>query len=236
MATTWFDILPSAVRVLGVSLVERIERERCLGKTIYPGSENIFRALELTPPERLCLVVCGQDPYHSKGQANGLAFSVNPGVKLPPSLRNIFNELVEDIGCPYPDSGDLTAWAEQGVLLLNTSLTVEEGMPNSHSGWGWHDFTKAVFQAALELPQPVVFLLWGKNAQEFVVDLDIDKYPNKKVLLSSHPSPFSARRVCGNVPAFVGSRPFSSVNMLLTEMKSAPVDWKLTRDTFGVDE
>lgn len=223
----WFDILTEDVVALGRELAGKAEEERAAGKVVYPPQNCIFKALELTSPEIVRLVVCGQDPFHGAGQANGLAFSVNPGVKLPPSLRNIFTELVEDIGCAWPENGDLTPWAEQGVLLLNTSLTVEEGRPNSHSDWGWHDFTKAVFQAVLELPQPVVFLLWGKNAQEFATDMNIDNFPNKKILISSHPSPFSARRASGNIPAFIGSQPFSKANDFLVEMGSAPIDWSL---------
>lgn len=227
MGKSWISILPVGIGRLAKALTERAAWERCLGRVIYPGQEDIFKALEVTSPERVKVVIVGQDPYHGTGQANGLAFSVNPGVKLPPSLRNIFYELVEDIGCPYPENGDLTAWAEQGVLLLNTCLTVEEGKPNSHVDWGWHEVTKVVFRAALELPQPVVFILWGKNAQDFVSGLDIERYPNKKVLMSTHPSPFSARRACGKVPAFIGSRPFSKANALLHEMGGEPIDWKL---------
>ena len=225
---TWFDLLPRDVVELGERLAAKAAEERALGKVIFPAQENIFRALELCPPESLCCVVCGQDPFHGKGQANGLAFSVNPGVKLPPSLRNIYGELVDDIGCSWPKDGDLTAWAEQGVLLLNTCLTVEKGQPNSHSGWGWQEFTRAVFETALGLPQPVVFVLWGKNAQAFMAGLDIENYPNKKVLVSTHPSPFAARRASGNAPAFVGSKPFSKANRLLEEMGSAPIDWRVS--------
>lgn len=227
MKKSWFEVLPAGIVGIAKALTERAAQGRCMGRVIYPAQEDIFRALKVTAPERVKVVIVGQDPYHGAGQANGLAFSVNPGVKLPPSLRNIFNELVEDIGCPYPESGVLSAWAEQGVLLLNTSLTVEEGRPNSHIDWGWHEFTKGVFRAALELPQPVVFLLWGKNAQAFVAELDFEKYSNKKVLMSTHPSPFSARKACGNVPAFIGSKPFSKANALLKEMGSEPIRWEL---------
>lgn len=227
MFGSWTSVLPEDVIRSGSALAARAAAERASGSIIYPDQDSIFRALQLTAPENLKVCIVGQDPYHGPGQANGLAFSVNPGAKLPPSLRNIFNELIADIGCSFPSNGDLTAWAKQGVLLLNTSLTVKEHCPNSHSDWGWHEFTGAVFRAALDLPQPVVFLLWGKNAQEFVSGLDIEKYPNKKVLLSTHPSPFSARRSCGNVPAFIGSKPFSNADLLLAEMGSLPVDWVL---------
>lgn len=227
MIGAWTNILPVEAITLAESLVNRAEEERKLGKIIYPKQDCIFRALELTSPESLKVCIIGQDPYHGPGQANGLAFSVNHGVTLPPSLRNIFNELTADIGCPYPGNGDLSAWAERGVLLLNTGLTVEEKHPNSHVNWGWHDFTQAVFRTILDLPQPIVFLLWGRNAQEFVSDLDFSKYPNKKVLMSTHPSPFSARRSSRIAPAFIGSKPFSKTNFLLVEMGCSPVVWQL---------
>lgn len=226
MFGSWNDILPNETACTGLRLAEWARAER-VHNTIYPDQDDIFKALQLTPPDKLKVCIVGQDPYHGPGQANGLAFSVNPGVKFPPSLRNIFNELVSDIGCPYPETGDLTAWAKQGVLLLNTSLTVEEGSPNSHIGWGWHEFTKAVFLATLKLPQPMVFILWGKNAQEFVSDMDFQNHPNKLVLMSTHPSPFSARRSCGSVPAFIGSKPFSAANTFLQEMGVNPVSWDI---------
>ena len=225
MGNGWFEILSGDIVSLGKSLSERASLERGQGKIIYPGQGEIFRALELTPPEALRVCIVGQDPYHGAGQANGLAFSVNSGVRFPPSLRNIFGELVADVGCECPACGDLSPWAEQGVLLLNTSLTVEEGKPNSHSDWGWSNFTRAVFQTALELPQPVVFLLWGRNAQMFVEGLSIESHPNKKVLMSTHPSPLSARRASCGVESFVGSRPFSRTNELLLSMGSEKIDW-----------
>lgn len=182
----------------------------------------------------------GQDPYHTPGQANGLAFSIAPGNPLQPSLKNVFNELCEDIKCPYPKNGDLTAWAERGVLLLNTSLTVYEHQPNSHVNWGWRNFTKAVLQSATKLPQPVVFMLWGANAQDLLKDLIScaavyeeggqivrENLIHKAYLLSSHPSPFSAGKLCRKAPSFKGSRPFSKANQLLTNMGGEPVDWTL---------
>ena len=224
---TWFDVLPDDIAERGKALALRAAEERESGTVIYPAQSEIFRALELTPVEQLKVLVIGQDPYHGPGQANGLAFSVNSGVKLPPSLRNIFGELVDDVGCSWPVCGDLTPWAEQGVLLLNTSLTVEEGLPNSHCDWGWHEFTRSIFQVALRLPQPVVFILWGKNAQTFAAGIDFEKYPNKRVLMSTHPSPFSARKASGGMQAFMRSRPFSNANRLLQEMGSVPIDWKV---------
>lgn len=227
MSTRWSEILPEETMLLGDQLAARAEQERGLGKTIYPPQNKIFSALSLTTPDNLKICIVGQDPYHGPGQANGLAFSVNPGVTPPPSLRNIFDELTRDIGCAYPTSGDLTPWTQQGVLLLNTSLTVYEHQPNSHADWGWHDFTKSVFKTALFLPQPIVFILWGAKAQQFVADLDITKYPNKRVMVSTHPSPFSANRGSYTCPSFIGSRPFTSANNQLITMGSTPIDWRL---------
>lgn len=132
----WSDVIPQDVQALGAELAKRAACEREAGRTIYPPQEQIFRALELTTPEKVKVCLVGQDPYHEAGQANGLCFSVNRGVLFPPSLKNIFKELVSDIGCPYPKSGDLTHWAEQGVLMLNTVLTVQDGTANSHRNWG----------------------------------------------------------------------------------------------------
>lgn len=226
MFGSWNVILPEETVRLGLKLAERARTERQC-RNIYPDQDAIFNALRLTAPDKLKVCIVGQDPFHGPGQANGLAFSVNPDIKFPPSLRNIFNELVSDIGCAYPETGNLTPWAEQGVLLLNTSLTVEEGRPNSHISWGWHEFAKAIFLSILELPQPVVFILWGKNAQDFVSDLDFRNHPNKKVIMSTHPSPFSARRSCGSVSSFIGSKPFSTANTFLREMGVSPVVWEI---------
>lgn len=186
--------------------------ERDNGKILYPPQEQIFRALQLTTPEdvRVCLV--GQDPYHTPGQANGLAFSIAPGNPLQPSLVNIFKELEEDVGVKRP---------ENGVLLLNTSLTVYEHQANSCVRWGWDRFTKSVLQAATKLPQPVVFLLWGSNAQDLISCAAVyedgghivkENLIKKAYVLSSHPSPFSATRPCRGTPAFRGSKPFSTAN------------------------
>lgn len=136
----WSDIIPQDVQALGAELAKRAACEREAGRTIYPPQEQIFRALELTTPEKVKVCLVGQDPYHEAGQANGLCFSVNRGVLFPPSLKNVFKELVSDIGCPYPKSGDLTHWAEQGVLMLNTVLTVQDGTANSHRNWGVAEF------------------------------------------------------------------------------------------------
>lgn len=195
--------------------------------------------MELTPPDNVKVCLVGQDPYHTPGQANGLAFSISPGHPLQPSLKNIFNELCDDIGCAYPKTGDLTPWAKKGVLLLNTSLTVYAHQPNSHLGWRWSEFTKNILRAATRLPQPVVFILWGANAQDLLKSLIscaaiypdnktvVENLIKKAYLLSSHPSPFSASKSCRKTPPFKGSKPFSSANILLQKFGSEPIDWSL---------
>ena len=202
------------------------------GAAVFP--ERIFRALELTPPEDVRAVILGQDPYPTPGHANGLCFSVNPDVSpLPRSLGNIFREYTADLGYPTPSCGDLTPWASRGVLLLNAVLTVDAGHPNSHRKLGWHAVTDAVLRTCLELPQPVVFLLWGREAQSayqrtaasMTEPSDGEAVPlDKYALRSSHPSPLGASKPCGDSPAFLGSRPFSGANRLLG---TAAVDWRL---------
>lgn len=214
----WFDILPYIVSHPALELAEAVYS---LNATVYPPAEQVFSALYLTPPEKVKAVILGQDPYHGHGQANGLAFSVSPGVPFPPSLRNIFAELERDISCvPPANNGDLTAWAKQGVLLLNTSLTVEEGKPGSHAKFGWQKFTKGIITACSELPQPIVFILWGAHAQE--LGAAVEEGPTKKKLTAPHPSPLSAYR------GFFGSKPFSKTNELLMEMGVDPIDWTLS--------
>lgn len=223
----WPAVLSDDVIDIADELEYRTSYEREQGKTIFPPQNQILRALQLTPPEKVKVVIVGQDPYHGAGQANGLAFSVNPGVPFPPSLRNIFKELQSDLGYPIPKSGDLTPWAEQGVLLLNTVLTVEEGKANSHKDWGWQIFVLEVFKACVKLPQPIVFLLWGGQARAFCAGLQLSKLENKACLFSSHPSPLGASNGSRAVPAFLGSRPFSQTNALLRRMGAEPVDWSL---------
>lgn len=178
--------------------------------TVYPPREQLFTALRLTPPERTRCVILGQDPYHEPNQAMGLAFSVPDGTPLPPSLRNIYKELESDLGV-VRTGGDLTDWAQQGVLLLNAALSVEQGRANSHASFGWQKLTDAVILAAASLPQKPVFVLWGGYAGKKAALLP----PDTPVLLSAHPSPLSAYR------GFFGSRPFSRVNALLSE----PIRW-----------
>lgn len=156
--TSWRTYMKPDTISLAEQLAAKAQAERDRGATVYPPQDMIFRALQLTPPDAVRVVVIGQDPYHNPGEANGLAFSMSPGIKVPPSLRNIFKELQSYIGCDIPDSGDLTQWAERGVLLLNTSLTVEENKPASHSKWGWQSVIAEVLRVCVEdLPQPIFF-------------------------------------------------------------------------------
>lgn len=185
---------------------------------VYPPREQLFTAFRLTPPERVRVVIFGQDPYHEPGQAHGLAFSVQPGVKVPPSLVNIYKELEADLGVmPKPD-GDLTQWAEQGVFLLNTVLTVERGKANSHKTLGWQAFTDRVTESLAALPQPIAFVLWGAQAQKKAAVAAASPYP-RLILQGPHPSPLSAYR------GFFGSRPFSRINAFLREHGEAEIRW-----------
>lgn len=199
-------------------IVAFLKAERMAGKTIYPPGSLIFNAFNKTPFDRVKVVLLGQDPYHGPHQAHGLSFSVQKGVAPPPSLINIFQELHNDVGVPVPDTGDLTPWAEQGVLLLNASLTVRAGEPMSHAKIGWADFTDAVIKKVSDEKENVVFLLWGKFAQEKQVLIDETKH---LVLKAAHPSPFSADR------GFFGCKHFSKTNKYLVKHGIDPIDWKL---------
>lgn len=198
-------------------LREFVDRERRTHE-VFPPEDEVFAALELTPYERVKVMILGQDPYHGPGQAHGLAFSVRPGVAPPPSLRNLLRELKDDAGCPVPTNGDLIPWARQGVLLLNAVLTVRSGQPNSHKGKGWETFTDAVIRAVDARPEPVVFVLWGGYAGKKEALIDTRRHT---VLKSAHPSPLSARR------GFFGSRPFTKTNAALEQSGQAPIDWCL---------
>ncbi len=187
---------------------------------IYPPSGREFFAFSCTPPERVRVVILGQDPYHEPGQAMGLSFSVQEGTPFPPSLRNIFRERFSDVGLPTPGSGDLTPWAKQGVLLLNTVLTVERGKANSHALWGWQRFTDATCAQLAQLPQPIAFVLWGAQAQQKAPLFAASDAP-RLVLSAPHPSPLSAYR------GFFGSKPFSKVNAFLQSHGEPPIDWSL---------
>lgn len=186
--------------------------------TIYPRGNNIFNAFNSTPFESVKAVILGQDPYHGAHQAHGLSFSVQEGIPLPPSLQNIFKELVDDIGCPFPKNGDLTRWAAQGVLLLNTLLTVRSGEPFSHKDRGWERFTDQVIRILSARREHIVFILWGAPAGKKASLIDETKHC---IIRSPHPSPLSSYR------GFFGSKPFSRTNAYLTAHKIAPIDWRL---------
>lgn len=187
-------------------------------RTVYPDKYDIFNALHFTPYTKVRVVILGQDPYHGPGQAHGLSFSVKQGIPIPPSLKNIFSELHNDLGCYIPNNGDLTKWAQQGVLLLNTVLTVRQGAANSHHGLGWETFTDRVIQVLNQREKPVVFILWGAHAQAKQQSIDSDRH---FIIKSPHPSPLSANR------GFFGSRPFSQTNAFLRQIGSSQIDWQI---------
>lgn len=200
------------------NIVAFLKTEKAQGKIIYPPGSLIFNAFTKTPFNKLKIVLLGQDPYHGKGQAMGLSFSVPKGVRPPPSLINIFKELYDDVGVPISSSGDLTSWAEQGVLLLNAALTVRANEPNSHSKIGWHQFTDAVIKKISEEKEGIVFLLWGAFAHQKQELIDQNKH---HVLKAAHPSPYSADK------GFFGCRHFSKANEFLVKQKQAPINWKI---------
>jgi uracil-DNA glycosylase len=192
--------------------------EAAAGKRIHPEEGAHFRALDLTPLDGVRVVILGQDPYHGPGQAHGLAFSVPPGVRVPPSLANVYRELEADLGIPPAPHGSLEPWARQGVLLLNAVLTVEEGRAASHRGRGWERLTDAVVARVASLPRPVVFMLWGSHAQKKAAFVDRVRH---LVLTAPHPSPLSAHT------GFLGCRHFSKANAFLAGQGEAPIDWRL---------
>jgi uracil-DNA glycosylase len=201
----------------GTALTTFLEARRAQGAIIFPPEP--LRALQLTPPDRVRVVVLGQDPYHGPGQAEGLAFSVAPGVKPPPSLRNIFQELQRDLGLPAPANGSLVRWAEQGVLLLNTCLTVEDGQPASHARRGWEALTDRIIERCSASGQPKAFLLWGAHAQKKADLIDAGRH---RLFFANHPSPLSARR--GALP-FIGCSHFSQANAWLERQGARPIAW-----------
>jgi uracil-DNA glycosylase len=200
------------------SALNFVKQERSHGKVIYPAQADIFNALKFTPFDQVKVVILGQDPYHGPNQAHGLCFSVKPGVPAPPSLQNIFKELHNDLGVPIPKQGNLEKWARQGVLLLNTSLTVEASKPQSHANIGWEKFTDKVIQTLNDKKQGLIFLLWGSPAQKKGHMIDLTKH---YILKAPHPSPLSAHR------GFLGCKHFSKVNELLNKMGKEIIDWSL---------
>jgi uracil-DNA glycosylase len=200
------------------SLKHFLQEERQAGKVIFPKGSEYFRALDLTPLGQVKVVILGQDPYHGEGQAHGLCFSVRPGVRIPPSLVNIYQELKDDLGIPPARHGYLEYWARQGVLLLNSVLTVERSLAASHQGKGWEKFTDAVIARVNEQESPAVFMLWGSYAQRKAAFVDTRKH---LVLKAPHPSPLSAHN------GFFGSRHFSKANQFLISNGMEPIDWQL---------
>ena len=215
--TTWNEILAEEMQKDYYQELQAFVQKRRAEVRVFPEEKNVFNALELTPFESVKVVILGQDPYHGFGQAHGLSFSVQKGTPLPPSLKNIYKELQEDIGGELPTEGDLTHWAKQGVLLLNTVLTVEEGNANSHKGMGWERLTNRLIESLNELNHPVIFILWGKPAQD---KEKLITNPNHVLLKAPHPSPLSAYR------GFFGSKPFSRVNDILIQQGQTPICWK----------
>lgn len=187
-------------------------------KTIYPNMYDIFNALHYTEYKDVKVVILGQDPYHGPNQAHGLSFSVKPGISAPPSLMNIYKELNSDVGCYIPNNGYLKKWSDQGVMLLNTVLTVRAGEANSHKGMGWEHFTDKVISLLNNREEPIVFILWGKNAQS---KIDIINNSKHYIIKSVHPSPLSAHR------GFFGSKPFSKTNKFLISIGKQPIDWQV---------
>lgn len=215
----WKEVLQSEFhKSYFENIVAFLKTEKAQEKTIYPPGSLIFNAFNKTPFDKLKVVLLGQDPYHGKGQAMGLSFSVPKGIRQPPSLINIFQELHNDVGVPVPTTGDLTPWAEQGVMLLNAALTVRAKEPNSHAKIGWHQFTDAVIKKISDEKEGIVFLLWGAFAHQKQELIDQTKH---HVLKAAHPSPYSADK------GFFGCKHFSKTNEYLIKQKQQPIDWRL---------
>jgi uracil-DNA glycosylase len=218
LSNDWGPILAEEMQLPYFRRLRNFIIEEYLNEIVYPEQNDIFSAFNLTSFAQTKVVIIGQDPYHSPGQAHGLSFSVKPGVKTPPSLRNIYKELIEDIGCAYPHNGDLRPWAQQGVFLLNTVLTVRENSPNSHKGQGWEEFTDKVIKLLNDKATPLVFILWGKQAEAKSVFITEERH---YIIKSPHPSPFAARK------GFFGSKPFSRTNELMRKLGFQEIDWEL---------
>ena len=214
----WLDALKEEFRQPYYKKLFQTVNEEYRTRQIFPPADDIFNAFHLTPLHEVKVVILGQDPYHGEGQAHGLCFSVRPGVDIPPSLVNIYQELHDDLGCTIPNHGCLTKWAKQGVLLLNTVLTVRAHQANSHKGIGWEEFTDAAIRKLNEQDRPIVFMLWGRPAH---AKKSMLHNPKHLILEAPHPSPLSAYR------GFFGSRPFSQANRFLEAQGVEPVDWQI---------
>jgi len=216
---SWLSLLEKEfTKPYMIGLKSFLQEEKRAGQLIYPPADSIFRAMNITPFDRVKVIILGQDPYHGAGQAHGLSFSVPNGVPIPPSLKNIYKELIEDVNIRQPMSGDLTSWAKQGVLLLNSTLTVRAGQAGSHQKKGWEQFTNTIISKLSTDRQGLVFLLWGAyaRAKKELIDQSVHF-----ILESAHPSPFSAHT------GFLGSKQFSKTNELLLSVNKAPIDWEV---------
>ncbi|SCA63064.1 Uracil-DNA glycosylase [Chlamydiales bacterium SCGC AG-110-M15] len=199
-----------------------LNNELNLENTVYPSTDLIFEALNETPFDQTSVVIMGQDPYHGKGQAHGLSFSVQKGLKIPPSLQNIYKELYNDLKIPPPNHGTLISWAKQGVLLLNATLTVRAGEPKSHFGQGWEKFTDAIISKLAMKKDPIIFVLWGQSAKDKCLNVpELAEAKHHTILTAPHPSPFSART------GFFGCKHFSKINQILTQVGKDPINWEL---------
>lgn len=215
---SWQDILADEFQKPYYKELHSFLKKEYQTQKIHPDMYHIFEALQITPFEDVKVVILGQDPYHGANQAHGLSFSVQPGVKVPPSLQNIYKELYADLGIKPVEHGNLIAWAKQGILLLNTVLTVREGQAYSHQGKGWEILTDKIIEKLNERQDPIIFILWGKSAQQKIPMIDTAKHI---IIKSPHPSPFSANR------GFFGSNPFSKTNDALLALGKKPIDWQL---------
>jgi uracil-DNA glycosylase len=223
LGSSWQKVLSDELQKPYISQLRAfVEKERFSGAVVYPPVDLTFNAFRSTPYEEVKIVIMGQDPYHGPGQAHGLSFSVPKGVPNPPSLQNIMKELAVDVQIPSPKHGCLLRWAEQGVLLLNATLTVRQGEPMSHHGKGWEHFTDAVIERLVAKEEPLIFILWGKSAQEKCHHiLSAHKKGNHTLLTAPHPSPFSAHQ------GFFGCRHFSKANEILSQMGKKTIDWTI---------
>lgn len=221
---SWHEKLKSTIESPYIQNLKKfLHDEKTAGKILYPQEMLVFNAFAHTPFDKVKVVIVGQDPYHGPNQAHGLCFSVPDGVPYPPSLKNIFLELEEDVKIKKPETGCLICWARQGVLLLNSLLTVRANEPGSHAGKGWEQFTDAVISKLVEREEPLVFLLWGKFAQEKCLQILSKKKTLHEILTAAHPSPFSAYR------GFLGCRHFSKTNEFLIKQNSLPIDWSVQK-------
>jgi uracil-DNA glycosylase len=214
----WQEVLQSSFDQAYYQQLREFLKVEYATQKIHPAMDHIYEALKLTPYHEVKVVILGQDPYHGPNQAHGLSFSVQPGVRIPPSLRNIYKELQSDLGIPPVSHGYLVSWAQQGILLLNTVLTVREGQAYSHRGKGWEQLTDTIIEKLNQREKPVIFVLWGKPAQQKKALIDTKKHI---IIESPHPSPLSASR------GFFGSKPFSKINQALIALGETPINWQL---------